>query len=128
MLPSISSFERTPIRRCSVVGWAHTWESEGERGKPTLEILDFAALGGSRCQLEGNSIFTGSEHCAEMLAFDETGEGMDEKFSRLDELLEELSWQVGSAPVRSESVMRAMSARRRCHQGHDGYPANWRGM
>lgn len=69
----------------------HTWEFEGEPGRPTLEILDFVSLDDGRCRLDGVSIYTSATHCTEMLAFDETGEGMDENFSRIDDLLPELT-------------------------------------
>ena len=65
----------------------HSWEFEGDRGRPTLETLTFVDLGPSRCRIEGLSLYTSAEQCAEMLAFDQTGEGMDENFERLDALL-----------------------------------------
>jgi len=68
----------------------HTWEFEGDPGRPTLESLTFVDLGDSRCRLEGLSVYTSSAHCEEMLSFDQSGEGMDENFTRLDELLPQL--------------------------------------
>ena len=65
----------------------HTWEFVGDPGRPTLESLRFVDLPGGRCRLEGVSVYTSVEQCAEMLAFDESGDGMDENFERLDELL-----------------------------------------
>ena len=65
----------------------HTWEFEADPGRPTLESLTFVDLGGGRCRLEGLSVYTSAEHSAEMLGFDDRGEGMDENFERLDELL-----------------------------------------
>lgn len=65
----------------------HTWEFEGEPGRPTLESLTFSDLEGGRCRLDGLSVYTSAEQCEEMIAFDQTGEGMDENFERLDELL-----------------------------------------
>ena len=65
----------------------HTWEFAGDPGRPTLESLTFVDLGGGRCRLEGVSLYSSVEHCAEMLEFDSSGEGMDENFERLDELL-----------------------------------------
>lgn len=65
----------------------HTWEFEGDPGRPTLESLSFVDLGGTRCRLDGLSLYTSAAHCAEMLSFDESGAGMDENFERLDELL-----------------------------------------
>lgn len=64
----------------------HTWEFEGEPGRPTLESLTFVELPGGRCRLDGLSIYTSTEHCTETLAFDQSGEGMDENFERLDVL------------------------------------------
>jgi uncharacterized protein YndB with AHSA1/START domain len=65
----------------------HTWEFVGDAGRPTLETLRFVSLGDGRCRLEGVSVYTSVEHCAEMIDFDESGEGMDENFDRLDEVL-----------------------------------------
>ncbi len=65
----------------------HTWEFAGDPGRPTLETLDFVDLADGRCRLEGLSVYTSAEHCAEMLDFDESGDGMDENFERLDDLL-----------------------------------------
>lgn len=65
----------------------HTWEFEGDRGRPTLESLTFVDLGDGRCRLEGQSVYTSAAQCEEMLAFDQSGEGMDENFERLDELV-----------------------------------------
>lgn len=67
----------------------HTWEFAGEPGQPTLEILTFTELDGGRCRLDGHSTYTTAQHCAETLAFDESGAGMDENFERLDDLLAE---------------------------------------
>jgi uncharacterized protein YndB with AHSA1/START domain len=69
----------------------HTWEFAGDPGRPTMESLTFVDMPGSRCRLDGSSLYGTAEQCAEMLAFDETGQGMDENFDRLDELLPELS-------------------------------------
>jgi uncharacterized protein YndB with AHSA1/START domain len=69
----------------------HTWEFEGEPGRPTLESLTFVDLPGGRCRLEGLSIYTSREHCAETLEWDLSGNGMDENFARLDELLPTLA-------------------------------------
>ena len=68
----------------------HTWEFAGDPGRPTLESLTFASLPGDRCRLEGRSLYGTVEHCDEMFAFDQSGEGMDENFHRLDALLVEL--------------------------------------
>lgn len=65
----------------------HTWEFANKPGRPTLETLRFVDLGDGRCRLEGRSLYTSPEHCAEMLAEDEAGGGMDENFDRLDALL-----------------------------------------
>lgn len=65
----------------------HTWEFEGDRGRPTLESLTFVDLPVGRCRLDGLSVYTSAEQCTEMLAFDETSDGMDENFVRLDGLL-----------------------------------------
>eukprot|EP01041_Mallomonas_annulata_P033162 gene33163-55747_t len=64
----------------------HTWEFEGDPGRPTFETLRIVPLADGRCALEGTSVYTSVEHCAEMLDFDESGEGMDENFERLDEV------------------------------------------
>lgn len=69
----------------------HTWEFEGDPGRPTLETLRFVPLADGRSALEGTSVYTSIAHCAEMLDFDESGEGMDENFERLDEVLRELA-------------------------------------
>ncbi len=68
----------------------HTWEFEGDPGRPTLETLRFVDLEGGRCRLEGMSIYTSVDQCDEMLEFDESGDGMDENFQRLDEVLPDL--------------------------------------
>lgn len=68
----------------------HTWEFEGDPGRPTFETLRIVPLADGRCALEGTSVYTSIEHCAEMLDFDESGEGMDENFERLDEVLRSL--------------------------------------
>ncbi len=65
----------------------HTWEFEDEPGRPTLETLTFVDLENGRCRLEGLSVYTSAQQCEEMLAFDLSGEGMDENFARLDELI-----------------------------------------
>ena len=65
----------------------HTWEFDGEPGRPTLETLTFVDLGDGSCRLEGLSVYTSPQQCEEMLAFDQSGEGMDENLARLDELL-----------------------------------------
>ena len=65
----------------------HTWEFEADRGRPTMESLTFVELADGRCRLDGRSIYTSAEHCVETLAFDQSGEGMDENFARLDELV-----------------------------------------
>ena len=65
----------------------HTWEFEGEPGRPTLESLTFVELADGRCRLDGLSIYTTADHCTETLAWDESGAGMDENFDRLDELI-----------------------------------------
>ncbi len=62
-------------------------ELQGDRGRPTLESLTFVDLGSDRCRIEGLSLYTSAGQCIEMLAFDESGEGMDENFERLDALL-----------------------------------------
>lgn len=69
----------------------HTWEFQSEPGRPTLESLTFVDLPGGRCRLDGLSIYTSAEHCAETLAFDLSGEGMDENFERIDALLSTLT-------------------------------------
>lgn len=69
----------------------HTWEFEGDPGRPTFETLRIVPLADGRCALEGTSVYTSVEHCAEMLDFDESGEGMDENFERLDEVLGRLT-------------------------------------
>ena len=68
----------------------HTWEFAGDAVRPTLETLVFVASPGGRCRLDGRSLYGTVEHCDEMFAFDQTGEGMDENFLRLDALLREL--------------------------------------
>jgi uncharacterized protein YndB with AHSA1/START domain len=68
----------------------HTWESDDDPGRPTLESLTFVDLGDGRCRLDGVSVYTSSAQCDEMLAFDLSGEGMDENFERLDALLPSL--------------------------------------
>lgn len=68
----------------------HTWEFAGDAGRPTLETLTFTALAGGRARLDGRSLYGTVEHCDEMFAFDQSGEGMDENFLRLDALLVEL--------------------------------------
>ncbi|MEP1125351.1 MAG: SRPBCC domain-containing protein [Ilumatobacter sp.] len=65
----------------------HTWEFVGDPGRPTLETLTFVELGNGRCRIEGQSVYTSAEQCAEMLEFDQSGDGMDENFERLDTLL-----------------------------------------
>lgn len=65
----------------------HTWESVGEPGLPTLEILTFVDLGDGRSRLDGQSAYTSPEHCAATLAWDQSGTGMDENFVRLDAVL-----------------------------------------
>ena len=67
----------------------HTWEFQGDPGHPTLETLTFIDLADGRCRLDGLSVYTSSTQCDEMLALDQTGEGMDENFERLDELIED---------------------------------------
>lgn len=69
----------------------HTWEFVGDAGRPTLESLTFTDLPGGRCRLDGLSVYTTAEQCTEMFEFDLTGEGMDENFERLDELLPTLT-------------------------------------
>ena len=69
----------------------HTWEFVGDPGRPTLETLTFVDLPGGRSRLDGRSVYTCAEHCAEMLEFDESGAGMDENFTRLDALLPTLT-------------------------------------
>ena len=69
----------------------HTWEYEGDPGRPTLESLTLVDLPDGRCRLDGLSVYTSAAHCAEMLAFDETGAGMDENFTRLDGVLADLA-------------------------------------
>lgn len=69
----------------------HTWEFEGDPGRPTLETLRFVDLGDRRCRLEGSSVYTSTEQCDEMLEFDQSGAGMDENFDRLDGVLSELT-------------------------------------
>jgi uncharacterized protein YndB with AHSA1/START domain len=68
----------------------HTWEFVGDPGRPTMETLTFVDLPDGRCRLDGLSVYTSTEQCDEMLAFDQTGEGMDENFERLDTLLASL--------------------------------------
>ena len=68
----------------------HTWEFAAEAGRPTFESLMFVDLSGDRCRVDGLSVYGSAEQCAEMLAADETGEGMDENFERLDDLLDGL--------------------------------------
>ena len=65
----------------------HTWEYLGDPGRPTLETLAFVDLPGGRCRVEGTSVYTSVGHCSEMADFDESGDGMDENFSRLDAVL-----------------------------------------
>jgi uncharacterized protein YndB with AHSA1/START domain len=65
----------------------HTWEFEGDPGRPTLESLTFVDLIDGRCRLDGLSVYTSAQQCEEMLAFDLSGEGMDENFERLDQLI-----------------------------------------
>ncbi|HQV58738.1 MAG TPA: SRPBCC domain-containing protein [Ilumatobacteraceae bacterium] len=69
----------------------HTWEFAGDPGLATLEVLSFVDLGQNRCRLDGQSLYTTAKHCAETLAFDESGAGMEENFSRLDQLLAHLT-------------------------------------
>jgi uncharacterized protein YndB with AHSA1/START domain len=69
----------------------HTWEFEDETGHPTLESLTFVELADGRCRLEGLSIYTSASKCDEMFEFDQSGEGMDENFERLDALIADLS-------------------------------------
>ncbi len=69
----------------------HTWEFEGEPGRPTLEVLTFVELDDGRCRLDGMSIYTSADICSEMLEFDQSGEGMDENFERLDGLIATLT-------------------------------------
>ncbi len=68
----------------------HTWEFAGDPGRPTLEALTFVALPDGRSRLDGRSLYGTTEHCDEMFAFDQSGEGMDENFLRLDAVLIEL--------------------------------------
>ncbi|MFN8023781.1 MAG: SRPBCC domain-containing protein [Acidimicrobiales bacterium] len=65
----------------------HTWEYLGDPGRPTLESVAFVDLPDGRSRIDGTSVYTSTEHCAEMADFDESGEGMDENFTRLDALL-----------------------------------------
>lgn len=65
----------------------HTWEFAGDPGRPTFETLRFVDLQGGRCRLDGLSVYTSVDQCTEMLAWDESGSGMDENFIRLDVLL-----------------------------------------
>lgn len=65
----------------------HTWEFTEDPGRPTLESLTIVDLPGGRCRLEGVSVYTSAAQCDEMLDLDQSGEGMDENFQRLDELL-----------------------------------------
>jgi uncharacterized protein YndB with AHSA1/START domain len=65
----------------------HTWEMLGDPHRPTLETLSFVDLGSGNSRLDGLSIYTSSEQCTDILAWDESGSGMDENFERLDELL-----------------------------------------
>lgn len=65
----------------------HTWEFEGDPGRPTLESLTFIDLADGRSRLDGLSVYTSLEQCEEMLEFDQSGEGMDANFERLDELI-----------------------------------------
>ena len=65
----------------------HTWEFADDPGRPTLETLTFVELGDDRCRLEGVSLYSSVEQCLEMLEFDASGDGMDENFERLDEIL-----------------------------------------
>ena len=67
----------------------HTWEFAGDPGRPTLETLAFSALPGGRTRLDGRSLYGTVEHCDEMFEFDQSGEGMDENFLRLDLVLAE---------------------------------------
>lgn len=69
----------------------HTWEFADEPGRPTLESLTFVDLPGGRCRLDGLSLYTSPEHCAETLAWDLSGCGMDENFDRLDHVLADLT-------------------------------------
>ncbi|MEO6126143.1 MAG: SRPBCC domain-containing protein [Ilumatobacteraceae bacterium] len=68
----------------------HTWEFEGDPGRPTLESLTFVDLADGHCRLEGLSVYTSPEQCNEMFEFDQSGQGMDENFDRLDELITSL--------------------------------------
>ena len=68
----------------------HTWEFAGDPGNPTFESLTFIDLADGRCRLEGLSVYTSAKQCEEMFAFDQTGEGMDENFERLDDLISSL--------------------------------------
>ena len=65
----------------------HTWEFTGDPGRPTLESLTIVELPGGRCRIDGVSVYTSTAQCDEMFEFDASGEGMDENFQRLDDLL-----------------------------------------
>jgi uncharacterized protein YndB with AHSA1/START domain len=68
----------------------HTWEMLGDPRRPTLETLMFTDLEPGHCRLDGLSIYTSIEQCTRILAWDESGHGMDENFERLDDLLTQL--------------------------------------
>ena len=65
----------------------HTWEFAGDASRPTLETLTFIDLSDGRCRIDGQSVYTSVDQCTEMLELDQTGQGMDENFERLDLLL-----------------------------------------
>ncbi len=67
----------------------HTWEFEDDPGA-TLETLRFVDLGGGRSALEVVSTFTSKDACDAMVASGMDG-GMDESFTRLDDLLGSLT-------------------------------------
>ena len=68
----------------------HTWEFQGEPGRPTLEVLEFRDLPGGRSALEITSTYASKEDCDTMVASGMDG-GMDEDFERLDEALARLA-------------------------------------
>jgi uncharacterized protein YndB with AHSA1/START domain len=68
----------------------HTWEFQGEPGRPTLELLEFRDLPDGRSALEITSTHASKEDCDAMVASGLDG-GMDEDFERLDEALARLA-------------------------------------
>jgi len=62
-----------------------TFEFEGDPGHPSLEVLTFTDLDGGRSRVDGLSLFLSVADRDAMLAG--MDEGMDENFTRLDELI-----------------------------------------